>query len=357
MTKPERERRAKQIIVESGADSEGLFSEVSAANLGVTFRQQAEWFLNRVRFRKRKPIKPATAKSWENCLQKWLCPNLGDMPLASVNNPSVKQLVSQMADAGLSPKSIHNYVQVVKMVVASAVNDEGEPIYQRKWNHEFIDLPEVKNQRTPTFTGDELTQIVASAEGWYRILYALLGGSGLRIGEAAGIEVEDVSPDASTIQIRQSVWNGQKQSPKTPNAMREVDLHPTLAALLKAYIGERKSGFLFQTRSSRPISQTNILKRNLHPILKTLGRGKAGFHSFRRFRVTHLRKNRVPEDLLRFWIGHADRTVTDGYSKVGQDTAFRKVCAEQAGLGFVIPASNINLVPSCTLRESLSNVA
>jgi integrase len=357
MTKPERERRAKEIIAESGADSEGLFKEVTAANLGVTFRQQAEWFLNRVKFRKRKPIKPATAKSWDNCLQKWLCPNLGDMSLASVNNPSVKLLVSQMADAGLSPKSIHNYVQIIKMVVASALNEEGEPIYLRKWNHEFIDLPEVKNQRTPTFMGDEITQIIAAAEGHFRVLYAFLAGTGLRVGEAAGIEVQDVSPDASTIRIRQSVWNGVKQAPKTPNAIREVDLCASLAAMLKAFIAERKSGFLFQTRTARPISQTNILKRNLHPILKTLGRGKAGFHSFRRFRVTHLRKSRVPEDLLRFWIGHADRTVTDGYSKLADDSAFRKVCAEQAGLGFVIPASNINVVPCCTLRESLSHVA
>src|ERR1022692_1145211 len=224
MTKPERERRAKEIIAESGADSEGLFKEVTAANLGVTFRQQAEWFLNRVKFRKRKPIKPATAKSWDNCLQKWLCPNLGHMPLASVNNPSVKLLVSQMADAGLSPKSIHNYVQIIKMVVASALNEEGEPIYLRKWNHEFIDLPEVKNQRTPTFMGDEITQIIAAAEGHFRVLYAFLAGTGLRVGEAAGIEVQDVSPDASTIRIRQSVWNGVKQAPKTPNAIREVDL-------------------------------------------------------------------------------------------------------------------------------------
>jgi type I restriction enzyme M protein len=38
-----------------------------------------------------------------------------------------------------------------------------------------------------------------------------------------------------------------------------------------------------------------------------LGREKAGFHAFRRYRVTHLRKNRGPEDLLRLWIGHADR--------------------------------------------------
>jgi hypothetical protein len=48
-----------------------------------------------------------------------------------------------MSDGGLSPKTITgNYVPVVKMVVASAVDKQGEQIYPRKWNHDFIDLPE-----------------------------------------------------------------------------------------------------------------------------------------------------------------------------------------------------------------------
>ena len=57
MTKPERERRAKEIIAESGADIEQHFRKVEAINLGVTFRQQATWFLEHVKKRKRGPIK------------------------------------------------------------------------------------------------------------------------------------------------------------------------------------------------------------------------------------------------------------------------------------------------------------
>jgi hypothetical protein len=65
-----------------------------------------------------------------------------------------------------------------------------------------------------------------------------------------------------------------------------------------------------------------------------MGREKAGFHSFRRFRVTHLRKQGAPEDLLRFWIGHGDKTVTDRYAKLRQDVEFRKAVAERVGIGF-----------------------
>jgi hypothetical protein len=78
-----------------------------------------------------------------------------------------------------------------------------------------------------------------------------------------------------------------------------------------------------------------------------MGREKCGFHAFRRYRVTHLRKQRVPEDLLRFWIGHADESVTDGYSKMKADVEFRSFTAEQAGLGFRMPtvASRLPVAP------------
>ena len=49
------------------------------------------------------------------------------------------------------------------------------------------------------------TQIVASAKGQFQLLYALLGGTGLRIGEAEGLEIQDVSSDAAAVRIRQSV--------------------------------------------------------------------------------------------------------------------------------------------------------
>ena len=81
-------------------------------------------------------------------------------------------------------------LQIAKMVVASAVNDEGDQIYPRKWNHEFIDLPQVTDQRTPTFTAEEVAKITKAAEGQLRVLYSLLGGTGLeawRWSECVGL--------------------------------------------------------------------------------------------------------------------------------------------------------------------------
>src|ERR1700694_3278914 len=142
----ERERKAKEVIAASGADSVEHFEKVVRSIHGVTFREQAVIWLNQLKNRKRNPVRTSTVGNWESHLEKWINPNMGDTPLDAVNNLAMKELVAKMVASGeLGPKSIGNYTQVVKMVVASAVNEHGEAIEPREWNHEFIDLARRKS--------------------------------------------------------------------------------------------------------------------------------------------------------------------------------------------------------------------
>jgi len=359
LTKPERLRRRKEIIVASGADTDAHFNNVELINHGETFRTQGEWYLNYAQTRKRKPIKPATADGYRSYLDKWLLPYLGDVPLSSVNNLVVKGLATRMVKVGMSPKMVANVVQLAQMVVASAVNENGEQIYPRKWNHEFMDLPEVKNQRQPSHSSETMTAIAAGSEGREQMLYVLLGATAIRFGEALGLQIEEhISDDFSTLYIRQKVRNGRVQSfLKTENGVRDIDLDPTVAAMLKKFIGNRTWGFVFCSKNGLPLLQSNVLRLSLHPLLKRLGQPNSGAHAFRRFRTTWLRKQHAPEDLIRFWLGHANKTITDLYSKLREDVAFRKKVAEQVGIGFELPGEIPEPAPNCTQSESASGLA
>jgi integrase len=99
---------------------------------------------------------------------------------------------------------------------------------------------------------------------------------------------------------------------------------------------------------------SNILRRTLHPILENLNEPKCGCHAFRRFRITHLRKNSVPEDLIHYWVGHAGNSVTDDYSKLKEDLAFRKEVAERVGLGFELPSKKTVIGPNGPKSETES---
>jgi integrase len=336
LSKGERRRRANEIVAASGVNDAQQFIDTT---VGVTFREQAKKFLNHSMNRKRNPVKPATSTTWQNCVDKWLNPNLGDLPLANVNNQTVKTLVAKMHASGLSPKTISNYIGLVKLVVASAIGEDGEELFPRKWNHDFLDLPVIEKQYQPTFTAETMSTIVQKAAGQEQMLYALLAGTGLRIGEALGLEIKHLSADRKTITIEQSCWNGKMQSPKTKNAYRQVDLYPALANLFNRFIGDRTSGLVFRNQGGRPLSQTNIVRRSLHPILEEIKVEKTGFHAMRRFRATWLRKQRAPEDLIQFWLGHAKQSITDGYSKLAEDVEFRAQVAETVGTGFVVPSA------------------
>jgi integrase len=324
---------AKQKLREH-IDNEGINSKTSfTAKTGpaTKFRAQAAKWIESLSTRRRKPVKPATIWGWQHALNKWVLPNLGDMLLADVANAALRGLIEKMTDAGLSAQSIVNYTKVVKMVVASAVNDEGEQIYPRKWNHDFVGLPVLnkEDQYRPTITEAELEEILASTKPRYTVLFALLAGTGLRIGEALALKTTDLSSDCRVLHVRRSIWHGQEQQPKTPSAIRAVDIAEPLARLLREYANE--SAYLFATNTGRPLGQRNVL-RALHATGK-----KVGLHVFRRFRTETLRRARVPEDLTTQWLGHSKKTVTDFYAGgLQKDEAWRREWCDKVGLGFSV---------------------
>ena len=304
----------------------------------TTFREFAKLWIDTCKTRNQRPNKPSTLKNRESILDRHVLPVLGSMPLSSVDNRALRTLVAGLVRKKLSPQTIKNVLTVAKLVKASAVDDEGDPLFPTKWNNRFIDAPIVdkEKQARPTFTVEQVTSIAKAAHGRLQMMCVLLAASGLRAGELLGLEVRHF--DGASVKVDQSVWGGKTQEPKTQNAKRHVDLHPDVAALLKAFLGDRKSGFIFQTSSGKPITQTNILKHGLHPLLETLGIPKQGFHCFRRFRNTYLRQQRCPDGLLKFWMGHSmKKDMSDVYDRSSEDVQYRKDVALAMGTGFELP--------------------
>lgn len=177
-------------------------------------------------------------------------------------------------------------------------------------------------------TKAEVEEILSSTSERWAVLFALLAGTGLRIGEALGLKIEDLSEDCTILEVRRSIWHGREQAPKTPNAVRVIDIPEPLARLLRERLVDG-SGYLFATKNGRPLQQRNVL-RALHATRKGIG-----FHAFRRFRTETLRRARVPEDLTKLWLGHSKQTVTDHYAAgLDKDEAWRREWCERAGLGF-----------------------
>ena len=319
--------RLREYIERAGVCSKRRFHQIPVP--GTTFRQQAEWWMESLSTRRRRPLKPATIYGWQHCLDRWILPNLANKLVSEVGNGALRQFVEILSAAGLAPKTIVNVVTVVKFVVASAVDEEGDQIHPRVWNHEFIQLPLVikENQSRPTVTEAEISVLLNSMKAGYAVLVALVAGTGLRIGEALAVRTEDFYPDCQVLHVRRSVWHRCEQAPKTPNAIRLVDIPEVLAQVLRRYT-EGKNGFLFTTRAGRLLDQRNSLKA-LH------GAGnRGGFHAFRRFRFAVLRRAGLPENLIKQWLGHSQNLIDLYAAQLRYDETYRREWCAKAGLGF-----------------------
>jgi integrase len=303
--------------------------------LQVKVAEQARIYLDSLQNRKRNPARGNTISAYESYLKNWIEPSLGALNLSEIKNGTLRKFVSDLSDAKLSPASIGGIIQFAKSIVKSAVSPEGEFLYPAVWNNDFIDAPPIcaRDQEGPILSREALESALERATGQFKALCVLAAGTGLRISEVLAVKRDASSwdPDNAVIRVNAQIYKGLEQDPKTDAGFREVDLAPELQQYLVNYAAKKgNEEYLFATKNGKPLSLPTV-----YGWAKKAG--IPGFHSFRRFRTTHLRSMMIPEDLIQFAIGHSGKSITDRYSKMAQNIELRKKEAERAGLGFDLP--------------------
>jgi integrase len=287
--------------------------------------------------------------------------------LASVDNLSVKPLIEKMSSAGLKPRTVNKYMEHVKQVVDSLKGPNGEPIHNRKWDAETMDLPIVEHaeQKRPSLKADAISELIKQTSGQEQALYVLLAATGMRISEALALEAHHFTNNARTIVVEQQVEKDAAKLVKclkTAAAKREVDLHPEVAEYLRRYTAG-KSGLLFHTANNTPHLYSNLEDRWLTPRLieMNLDEEGMGWHSFKRFRKTWLRGRRCLEDINNFWMAHKPQTMSEVYSHLHEDLQLRLDEAQRVGYGFALPAATtasvVPIVPKSRTKTATEKAA
>ena len=88
----------------------------------------------------------------------------------------------------------------------------------------------------------------------------------MRIGEVLGLEIDKHFADNfSAVLVRQKVRKSETENYLKTDTFRDIDLNASVVKMLEEFIGLRASGFLFAFRNGKPLSESNILNRHLHP--------------------------------------------------------------------------------------------
>ena len=158
----EQRRRAPEIVEAAGVNNT---TQIKQSVLGLMFAEQAEKFFEVLK----NPPPPPRQHQYRLHMAHHSGQVAASEPWRDVTSrceqPSRQGTRREDGEGKAGGKSIDNDIGLVKLIVASAIDENGEEIYPRKWNHEFIDLPEVKNQHKPSFTAEQVPDIIARAKG------------------------------------------------------------------------------------------------------------------------------------------------------------------------------------------------
>lgn len=311
----------------------------SAAPPQRTFRSQYLIWIDGLKNRVCDPVAPSTLANFVSCA-KTILSVIGPLtPLESFKNAAMRKFVLDVKRFDWSPATLAQHILIVKLIIASATDEEGEKLFPRVWDRRVINAPRVERskQKAPVLSKDDVEKLIREADTEQdKILYAFLAGSGLRISETQSVRVSgndlqtSWDQEKSAIVVRNSCFrNMETGRTKTIAGQRTVFLHSDLNRALIAFAAhtERESGsFLFQSKPGQPIRLSTVRDRMAKCI------SGAAPHAARRFYISWLRKCRVMEEIIRGQVGHADESITDGYSF--QDEATVRAALEAAGLGF-----------------------
>ena len=139
---------------------------------------------------------------------------------------------------------------------------------------------------TRAMTGKEVEQYLSALEFRERVIAHLAIFTGMRPGEILGLQREHVSVDCRSIVIKQRLYRGDIDTPKTTSSRRTVAVPPKTADLLTEWmslIGSRKEAWVFASENPEtPIRRDNLWRRYMLPKLKPVGLEWATFQVMRR---------------------------------------------------------------------------
>lgn len=105
----------------------------------------------------------------------------------------------------------------------------------------------------------------------YLLMVKIMFGTGIRIGEALGLNVENWNPTANTLTVRNSFTQGVLGPTKTGES-RTFSVRASVAQLLnEAMAGKAKGEPMFQQNSGKRIGYRHFIRKDWNPVAEACG--------------------------------------------------------------------------------------
>lgn len=298
----------QELLLQLRVDKKRAKKGVRASKYASYAEYVKEWYETYVQANNR----PAEVKKKEGIIRVHILPYFGEMKLAEIQEMELEAFKKLKVEQGYAPKSINNYLAVIRKSLASATEWR---LIERTPNVKWLKAPKKdvevltkETQRRLLCDTDELLWNTA-------IVIALK--TGMRVGEILALRWQDIDEVKNAIDVNGSMNVNYERAPTKNGKSRKIPM----SALVRERVGQlkevqRSAEYLFDRGDGEPHSKYAAIGA-MERTCKRLGITEhVHWHKFRHtFATNHARSGtniRVLQELL----GHSTITMTERYSHV-----------------------------------------
>jgi integrase len=256
-------------------------------------------------------LKLSTQHGYKTVLAKHLLPYWRDWRLRDVGRQDVQQWVADRFRRKLGWQTVRNAWTLLSGILETAV----EYGYLSMNPARGVKFPEKELKEAPVlFTAEDFTKLLEQLDEPYRTMARLIALTGLRIGELLAVRWRCLDLEIGTLSVRESVYEGKFQSPKTRKSRRTIPLGPQSILWLREHrlraTRTAADDLLFGNRSGKPLRESKLLRNVLQPAAERAGLGRVTWHQFRHIHSSLLNDLRVPVKIAQEQLGHSSISTT-----------------------------------------------
>jgi integrase len=277
----------------------------------------------------RHQVSMSAAGNYKSVADHHIVPSLGRKKIVNLTASDVDRLLSEKLDSGLSPSTVRRIRAVLSQALSQGI----------RWGIVVRNVaalshsPKIPRREGRTLTPEQARALLDSLRGHRNeALYALMLSTGLRRGEALGLQWKDFNPKTGILIVRRSLKREGGElitsDTKTSKSRRAVNVPPPVITALKAHkarqAGERlaigkawlNTGFIFTTSIGTPIDPRN-LNREFRSVCNDAGLGNWHPHELRHSAASLMLAQGVKLQVVSDVLGHASiRMTADVYGHI-----------------------------------------
>ena len=309
----------KKALIERKADSRDTLLNTKSRDKATLARYCEEWLTI-----SRNRVKPSTYAKYRNIILHYIIPHIGPHYPQELTTLLIEQYVelllregSARSDKGLSPKTVHDTLCVLRAVIAYIRRQPDSQVPEIE-----IAPPRCQKRQIRVLTMAEQERLICYLQKdtdvcKFGVLLALL--TGMRIGEVCALQWRDISLPDRVIHVRATMQRLQVQdaqqktavcigAPKSENAARDIPLSPMAVRLCAGFMQLEPEAYILTGQPS--YMEPRALQYRFARYTQQCGLEHVNFHALRHTFATRCIEVGFEVKSLSEILGHSNVKVT-----------------------------------------------